>query len=403
MPRTRLSAPAADAPSGPAAARPKLLFLVTEDWVFCGGRMPMARAARAAGFDIVVATRVNAHGERIRAEGFALRPLSWRRRGDGLLGGCRAIGEIARVYRAERPDLVYHAGLKAIVFGAAAARLAFPLGRRGPARVAAVMGLGSVFPRVAAGRCGRFHPLVVAVRLAMRRGRVTVENPDDRAVLVRLGVDPGRIAVIRGPGVDAARYAPLPEPPGAALTVALVSRMLKSKGVPEAAAAVRRLRAQGCAVELVLAGQPDPANDDSLDEAELRRLAAEPGIEWLGPVADVRTVWQRAGLAVYPSTYGEGVPASLLEAAACARPIVAADMPGAREVVRPGETGLLVPPGDVERLAAAIAELARDPARRRAMGAAARDLILRGFTDERVGRETVAVYRAALAERDGAL
>ncbi len=134
----------------------------------------------------------------------------------------------------------------------------------------------------------------------------------------------------------------------------------------------------------------------------MRRLAAEPGIEWLGPVADVRTVWQRAGLAVYPSTYGEGVPASLLEAAACARPIVAADMPGAREVVRPGETGLLVPPGDVERLAAAIAELARDPARRRAMGAAARDLILRGFTDERVGRETVAVYRAALAERDGA-
>src|SRR5581483_8789469 len=158
---------------------------------------------------------------------------------------------------------------------------------------------------------------------------------------------------------------PLPEPPGAALTVALVSRMLKSKGVPEAAAAVRRLRAQGCAVELVLAGQPDPANDDSLDEAELRRLAAEPGIEWLGPVADVRTVWQRAGLAVYPSTYGEGVPASLLEAAACARPIVAADMPGAREVVRPGETGLLVPPGDVERLAAAIAELARDPRARR--------------------------------------
>src|SRR5579884_2083882 len=99
-------------------------------------------------------------------------------------------------------------------------------------------------------------------------------------------------------------------------------RPLSSAGRRRAAgaAAVRRLRAQGCAVELVLAGQPDPANDDSLDEAELRRLAAEPGIEWLGPVADVRTVWQRAGLAVYPSTYGEGVPASLLEAAACARP-----------------------------------------------------------------------------------
>ena len=130
--------------------------------------------------------------------------------------------------------------------------------------------------------------------------------------------------------------------------------MLRSKGVLEAAAAVRRLRARGIAVELLLAGPTDPDNPDSLDDRTLARVTAEPGIAWLGRVADVRDVWRRAAIAVLPSTYGEGVPKALLEAAACARPIVATDMPGCREVTRPGETGLLVPPHDI----AALAQLA---------------------------------------------
>ena len=166
-----------------------------------------------------------------------------------------------------------------------------------------------------------------------------------------------------------------------------------------AAAAIRRLRGKGLAVELLLAGPTDPDNANSLSEETLRSLAAEPGIEWLGPVADVRTVWRRAAIAVLPSTYGEGVPKTLLEAAACGRPLIAADVPGCREVVRPGVTGILVPPRDVEALAEAIAALAGDPVRRAAMGRAGREWIERGFTDEIVARETLALYRAALADR----
>src|SRR5205085_4423594 len=134
----------------------------------------------------------------------------------------------------------------------------------------------------------------------------------------------------------------------------------------DAVAAIRLLRRRGLPVELLLAGPTDPDNRGSLSAATLAALASGPGIEWLGPVADVRTVWRRAAIAVLPSTYGEGVPKALLEAAACARPIVATDMPGCREIVRHGETGLLVPPNDVEALAAALAALAADPERRRA-------------------------------------
>jgi glycosyltransferase involved in cell wall biosynthesis len=377
-------------------AAPKLLVLVTEDWFFCSSRLPMTRAARDAGFDVVVATRVRDHGEQIRGEGFALRPLPWRRRGDGFFGGLRAILAIARLYRAERPDIVYHVALKAIVFGAAATWLAFPWGGARPTPVSAVTGLGAVLDRVARRWGSRFHPLAIALRLATRRGVVTVENPDNRDVLVKIGLDPARISLIRGCGVDTVRFASLPEPQGPAVTMALVARMLRSKGVLDAAAAVRQLRAEGRDINLILAGATDPDNRDSLSDDEMRALAAEPGVEWLGHVADVRNVWRRADIAVLPSTYGEGLPAVLLEAASCGRPIITSNMPGCREAVMPGETGLLVPARDVAALSTAIAMLAENPDRRRAMGCAGRALVEREFSNEIVAAKTLTVYRSLL-------
>jgi glycosyltransferase involved in cell wall biosynthesis len=383
------------------ARRPKLLFLVTEDWYFWSHRLPAACAARAAGFDVVVATRVRAHGERLRGEGFGLRPLGWRRRGDGLLGARRAISEIARLYRAERPDLVHHIALKPVLFGGIARRLAFAGTETAPVAIDSVMGLGSGFSAAGFAAKLRRPPLGIALRLAAGRERnwVIVQNPEDRGALIELGVAPQRTVVIRGSGVDCHHFRPLPDPAGTTVTVALVSRMLRDKGVLDAVAAIRLLRGRGLPVELLLAGPTDPDNRSSLSGDTLAALASGPGIEWLGSVADVRTVWRRAAIAVLPSTYGEGVPKTLLEAAACARPIVASDVPGCREVVRHGETGLLVTPRDVDGLAAAIAILAGNPAQRVSMGFEARALVECEFAEEIVARETLAVYHAALRER----
>jgi glycosyltransferase involved in cell wall biosynthesis len=202
-------------------------------------------------------------------------------------------------------------------------------------------------------------------------------------------------------GVDARYFAPLAEPDAPIVTVGLVSRMLRDKGILEAVAAIRRLRARGLQIELLLAGPTDPDNRGSLAEEMLASLAAEPGIRWLGRVEDVRTVWRRAAIAVLPSSYGEGVPKALLEAAACARPLIATDIPGCREVVQHGQTGILVPPRNIERLAEAIATLADDPARRIAMGQAGRALVEREFTEEIVARETLALYYSAIQEATG--
>jgi glycosyltransferase involved in cell wall biosynthesis len=388
----------------PGAARClKLLFLVTEDWYFCSHRLPVARAAREAGFAVVVATRVRAHAEPIRQEGFGLRPLGWRRRGDGLIGAGRAISEIARLYRAERPDLVHHIALKPVLLGGIARRLSFPRPTNAPITIDSVMGLGSSFSDTGFA-AGLSRPLLGAgLRFAEARDRrwIIAQNPEDRSALAGFGIDPRRIALIRGSGVDPRYFAPLPEPDTPIVTVGLVSRMLQDKGILEAVAAIRRLRARGLQIELLLAGPTDPDNRSSLTERMLTSLAAEPGIRWLGRVADVRTVWRRAAIAVLPSSYGEGVPKALLEAAACARPLIATDIPGCREVVRHGQTGILVPPHDIDRLAEAIAKLADEPARRIAMGQAGRALVEREFTEEIVARETLALYCSAIQEAAG--
>jgi glycosyltransferase involved in cell wall biosynthesis len=387
-------------PPPAAGRRAKLLFLTTEDWYFCSHRLPVARAARDAGLDVVVATRVRAHAAAIRREGFALRPLPWRRRGDGAFAAARAVAAIARLYRAERPDIVHHVALKPVLFGSLARRLAFAAGADSPATVDSLVGLGSGFSATDRAAWLRRLLLQLALRLAVGggAGRVIVQNPEDGAALAKFGVDRRRIALIRGSGIDIQHFRPLRDPGGDTIRVALVSRMIRQKGVLEAASAIRRLRARGLPVELLLAGPTDPDNADSLGVETLAALAAEPGIGWLGPVADVREVWRDAAIAVLPSTYGEGVPKALLEAAACARPIVASDVPGCREVVRPGETGVLVPARDPEALAEAIAALAADPALRRRLGHAARALVERVFAEEIVARETLAIYRALLAE-----
>ena len=383
-----------------AARRPKLLFLVTEDWYFCSHRLPAARAARAAGFDVVVATRVRGHRERICDEGFALRQIGWRRRGDGPFGARRAIAEIASLYRAERPDLVHHIALKPVLFGGVALRLAFPDTESAPVAIDSVMGLGSGFSAASFAARLRRPALGIALRLASRgRGWIIVQNPEDRDALTALGIAPQQIQMIRGSGVDCDHFRPQPDPAGTTVTVALVSRMLRDKGVLDAVAAIRLLRERGHAVELLLAGPTDPDNRSSLTSEALISLRESPGIEWLGLVADVRTVWRRAAIALLPSTYGEGVPKTLLEAAACARPIVASDTPGCREVVRPGKTGLLVRPSDIDGLASAIAALAADPTRRKAMGRAGRALVQDEFTEDLVARETLAIYQAALQRR----
>ncbi len=373
------------------AAHPRLLFLVTEDWYFCSHRLPLACAARDAGFDVAVATRVTAHGERIRAAGLRLIPLRLRRSGRNPWRELMAIAEITRLYRAEKPDIVHHVALKPVLYGSLAARIAAI-----PSVVNALAGMGYVFT---SGKLSArlLRPLVtLAFRLLLKRGRIILQNPDDRAALLKAGVAlPEQITLIRGSGVDTAHFTPVPEPDAAVPLVVLPARMLWDKGVGEFVAAAHMLRDEGLAARFMLAGERDPDNPAAIPAAQLEIWRAAGIVEWSGRQEDMARLLAQSHIVCLPS-YREGLPKALLEAAASGRAIVATDVPGCREAVRHGVNGLLVPARDAAALADALRRLILDPALRREFGQRGRARAEKEFSVEKITAETLALYRELL-------
>jgi glycosyltransferase involved in cell wall biosynthesis len=381
--------------SASPSTKAKLVFFVTEDWYFCSHRLPLARAARDAGFDVVVACRVAAHGSAIRAEGFKLIPLRHFNRSIGNpLRELASLMEIAGIYRREKPDLIHQIAIKPVLLGSLAARLTGV-----PRMVNMIAGLGSIFTSASLKARLLRGPVKLAIRLLLNRksARVIVQNPEDGRLLTDGGlIDPARLALIKGSGVDLAHYAATPEPAtddGRPPVAVQVSRMIWDKGAGVLVDAARILRARGIALRVILAGMPDPENMATIPEAQLQAWQDEGIVEWRGFCDDVPRLWRESHIAVLPSWYGEGVPKSLLEAAAAARPMVAVDGPGLREVAIDGETGFLVPARDAAALADALQQLAQDGALRRRMGEAARRRAEEHFGDATVVAATMALYR----------
>jgi glycosyltransferase involved in cell wall biosynthesis len=366
---------------------PKLLYFHSEDWAFCQHFLPMARAAQAAGFEVAVAVRVRADADRLAAAGCRVIPLEAERGSFSPFEMMRSFVRMVGIVRAERPDVVHCIALRPVVLGGLAARL-------GGARrlVLAPTGLGHLW--IENGPAERLaRPLARFVIGRVLRGastRYLFENTDDPR---EFGLDPAGpdVAIVGGAGVDPAQFPASPEPPAPPVKAAVVARMLVPKGIAETVAAVRRARAQGARVELNLYGAPDPSNRRSYSEDQLRQWSAEPGIAWHGPTGDVACVWRENHVAVLLS-YREGLPKGLVEAAAAGRPIVTTDVTGCREVVRDGIEGLLVPLGDIDAAARALARLAGDAPLRARMGAAAHARFRERFTEEAVMRTVTELY-----------
>ncbi|MBV9558103.1 MAG: glycosyltransferase family 4 protein [Pseudolabrys sp.] len=369
-------------------SRPRLLYLVTEDWYFVTHRLPMARAARDAGYDVHVATRFGQFKDKITAEGFTPYPIDLHRGSINPFRLLAAIATVRQLYRTISPDLVHHIAIQPSVIGSIAA-----MGMNLP-RLNSIFGFGSVFTsNVPKSRIARLllRPLLPLLFNA-KQTKTMVVNPDHRDILISLGVASDRIVVIPGSGADVTHFSPLPEP-STPVTAGYAGRMLEDKGVRELVEAHQLLEKAGTPLTLLLAGTPDPANPNSIPQAELESWARRPGITWLGHVADVRELWGKAHIAVLAS-HGEGLPMGLVEAAACGRPLVATDVPGCREIARDKVDGLLVPVSNSPALAAALGRLMADTELRRQFGAAGRRIVEQEFSSEEVARRIVAVYNA---------
>ena len=374
------------------AVPPRVLLLITEDWYFRSHRLDLARAAREAGMDVLVITRSPDQGKWITKEGFRYLPIPFSRGSWHPLREVSAVIALVRLYQREQPDLVHHVGMKPIIYGSCAARLAGV-----PAVVNAFAGLGSAF--LMNGRWSRL--LRVGLKAGLRSGlalpnsRAIFQNRDDSELLIREQiVYRSQVRIINGSGVDHGAFTPMPENEGLPI-VLLPSRMLWDKGVKEFVDAARRLRSDCIQAKFVLVGKVDHDNPSHISEEQLWTWHREGVIEWWGHREDMPQVLKCAHVVVLPS-YREGCPKVLLEACACGRPVVATSVPGCREIVRDGENGFLVPKKDAVRLAEAIKALLDNPPLRMRMGKRGREIVLREFSSARVASQTLAVYQELL-------
>jgi glycosyltransferase involved in cell wall biosynthesis len=368
------------------------LFVVTEDWYFVSHRLPLARAAMQAGFNVSVATRVSRHAEVIESAGVRLFPVDFNRGGVRPSNELRTLLRLLRLFRSERPDIVHNVAMKPVIYGSLAAWVA------GVGSVVnALGGLGYLF--CSAEKRALLLRLLAWPFLKIALGRkascLIVQNSENRDRMVTLGlVAPERVRLIPGAGVDLHQFSEertITDPP----LVILPARLIADKGVREFVSAAQILRSETTHARFALVGQPDPMNPTSIGQAEIDEWTQKGIVEWFGWCDDMPSVLAQTQIVCLPS-YNEGMPKALLEAAASGCAIVTTDIPGCRDIVQDGETGLLVPPRDAAALVSALRTLIRRPELRARLGEAARRRAEADFSVEKVNAAIFNVYSELL-------
>lgn len=378
--------------SNAVSPKRKLLFLVTEDWYFMSHRLPMAEAARDMGYEVSVACRSVNHGAEIEKAGYTLYPLKYFKR-DHKFAAMELLScaEILWLYIRIRPNVVVHVAIKQALFGSGAA-LFIP----GIKVINLIAGLGTVFNSEQFNFKVLRRIILGVFRLvhALKPGGLIVQNKDNQQYLIDHKVAGSeRVFLLPGSGVNTERYHAKPATPFAARPiVTMAGRVLWSKGVGVFVEASKLLAGRGIEVQMRVIGSPDRANKDFVPSEQLQAWHDNGLIEWQAHRNDMLEAWQETDIAAFPTFYGEGIPLALLEAAASGLPIVAADIPGCRDLIDNGRTGLLIPTQDAESLANAIAELLAEPDKAQGMAATVREDILKDYSGEQITRKTRDIF-----------
>lgn len=379
----------------PADRAPKIMLCVTEDWFALSHFRPLIRAMVRFSRELVVVTRSSGrHGE-LESLGARVVEFDFRRSNANPVMGWQVAGNLRRLISEEAPDAVHLVSLKPIVTGA----LALAANTK-PAVAIHLTGLGLLAIAQSPRQNAIRYIALKSMRAVLRRDNawLFVENEDDLAIAGgHLVETAARATILGGAGVDIDHFAVAPMPLDTPPVAAYVGRMIYSKGIDTLIEAMRQLRARGIGLQLDLYGKIDTDNPEAVTEGQIRGWQADGLARWHGHVADVRTVWERSDIFVMATRGGEGMPRSMLEAAACGRPLVVTDVPGCRHFVRDGRDGFVVTPEDASGLAVALERLAIDRHLRASMGAAARDRVAHGYTETDVENAVTDAYRRLLS------
>lgn len=358
------------------------VICISDDWFAWSHFRPLLKALTDLG-PVILVTKVSHCRTDLEAMGVTVVDFDYARHAFGFAKLLVTARKLDRVLRNVDFSVLHAVSTKIILLCALARWQA-----QGTKAVFHFTGLGKLFtftngsPLLPLAR--RFF--VAAVNFFTRRNQCffLFENEDDRAALQQAGLQIERSEIVPGAGLDPALFAQDARDHARAVHIVCLARMLRSKGILTLAEAHQTLLVRGVAAELHLYGDADPDNIESLSAQELAGIANLPHVTWRGRTADAARAWAHADIAVVPSLVREGMPRAMLEAAAASLPLVASDVPGPKQFMRSGVEGFLVPPGDVDALADALARLCRDEALRKRMGHHARRRLDDGFTESQI-------------------
>ena len=372
----------------------KILILINNLNFFISHRLLTAKASLAKGYKVVVGYGElgGANIELLEQNGFTVKYIPMDRGGMNFFKELKTLFYIWKFFKNEKPDIVHLVTIKPYLYGGIISRL---LGVTG--LVSAVSGLGTLF----INNDLKFRFLRVLLfpffKLAFNHNnqKVILQNRDDLKMLVDWGVlNYSNSILIKGSGVEIDKFTNLDEPAGLP-TVCFASRLIRDKGVYEFVSAASMLGKRGVKARFLLAGDLDTNNLTGLNIEELKKLKNESNIEVLGYQKNIPILYSGSHIICLPS-YREGLPKSLIEAAAASRAIVTTDVPGCRDAIIPNKTGLLVPVKDSIKLADALQWLIENPKERVQMGKAGRIFAEKEFKIEKISQNHLDIYKKLL-------
>jgi len=371
--------------------RKQIMIVANSDWLLHHFRLPLLKSLEEEGLELILVCPEGKYVDSLKAEGYLWLPWKMDRKSTSPLKAATALANLVQYYWKYKPEAVHHITIQSIFYGSIAARILSV-----PVVINNFTGLGYLFSESKSAFWLRkiTLPILRWATAGERNYAVLLNDQDREELLARKLISEERSRVIPGDGVDLDRFhPPAVEKDQKEKTVALMAaRLLWDKGVREYVLAAAALSGDHNQVQFWLAGVPDPGNPTSIPGTQIQEWKDQEVVKFLGFRKDMASLLREVDIAVLPS-YHEGVPVFLLEAAAAGLPLVATDLEGCRMVVRKGENGFLIPPGNVENLREVLEKLIEDPDLRKRMGKKSREIVEKYFGQHIIVKQFLKLYR----------
>ena len=363
----------------PEQQKKKIALVANSAWSVYNFRMDLIRHLLVR-FQVLIIAPTDDFAQELVKAGCTYLDIRFNNRSENPLQDYALYKSLKRIYKAEKPDIIFHYVIKPNIYGSMAAA------RIGIRSVAVITGLGYTFDRH--GWLNRLVSLLYRKSLK-KASEVWFLNQEDAATFVERNlVNEEKIKILPGEGINTTFFFPQSNKPVArskAFQFLMSTRLLRSKGVGVYVEAARILKNKYRDIRFELIGFFEKHHPDSISESELRHWQKKDIIHYSGFARDVRPFLRQADCFVFPSFYHEGIPRCLLEAAAMEIPIITSLNTGCKEVVQEGVNGFLVQPNHVAGLVTRMEEMMALPSlRRMELGKNGRALVTAKFGMERI-------------------